>query len=60
MWKWLIIRVNETEEVARNLLEAYKEKKAPLIDYYKKQSLLKSNKHSDSKEIAKMIKADCV
>ncbi len=56
----LIIRADETEEVVRNRLEVYKEKTAPLIDYYKKQSLLKSYKHPDSKEIANMIKADYV
>ncbi|MFX0061324.1 MAG: adenylate kinase [Candidatus Hermodarchaeota archaeon] len=54
----LIVRADETEEVVRNRLEVYKEKTAPLIEYYKEQGLLKSYKHPDSKEIAKMIKTE--
>jgi adenylate kinase len=53
-WK-VIQRDDETEEAITKRLETYNEKTAPLIDYYRKESSLKSIFSTSSEEIVSGI-----
>jgi adenylate kinase len=48
-------RADETEDAISKRLETYNEKTAPLIDYYKKEGLLKSIFSLSSEEIVNQI-----
>jgi adenylate kinase len=50
-------RADETEEAIMKRLETYNEKTAPLIDFYKKEGLLKSIFSLSSEEIVNQVKA---
>lgn len=52
-----IQRADETEEAITKRLATYNEKTAPLIDFYKKEGLLKSIFSLSSEEIVNQIKA---
>jgi adenylate kinase len=49
-------RADETEEAIMKRLETYNEKTAPLIDFYKKQGLLRSIFSLSSEEIVSQVK----
>lgn len=51
----VIQRADETEEAINFRLATYNEKTAPLIDFYRKESLLKTVKSLSSEEIVKDI-----
>jgi adenylate kinase len=51
----VIQRADETEEAITQRLETYTEKTAPLIDFYRKEGLLKTVKSLSSEEIVKEI-----
>lgn len=52
-----IQRADETEEAITKRLATYNEKTAPLIDFYKKEGLLKSISSLSSEEIVNQVKA---
>ena len=53
-----IQRADETEEAIKKRLDTYNEKTAPLIDFYKKEGLLKSIFSLSSDEIVDQIKKE--
>jgi len=58
-WKcgWPVVqRDDETEEAITKRLETYNEKTAPLIDFYKKERLLKTISSTSSEQIVSMIR----
>ncbi len=50
-------RADETEEAITKRLETYNEKTAPLIEFYKKEGILKSISSLSSEEIVDQVKA---
>jgi len=50
-------RADETEEAIKQRLATYNEKTAPLIDFYKKEGLLKTISSLSSQEIVEEVKA---
>lgn len=50
-------RADETEEAIKQRLATYNEKTAPLIDFYKKEGLLKTISSLSSEEIVEQVKA---
>ncbi|MBW2058380.1 MAG: adenylate kinase [Deltaproteobacteria bacterium] len=54
---WPVVqRDDETEEAITKRLETYNEKTAPLIDFYKKERLLKTISSTSSEQIVSMIR----
>lgn len=53
-----IQRADETEEAIKKRLATYNEKTAPLIDFYKKEGLLKSIFSLSSEEIVEQVKKE--
>ncbi|HEX2967366.1 MAG TPA: adenylate kinase [Syntrophorhabdaceae bacterium] len=53
-----IQRADETEEAIKKRLATYNEKTSPLIDFYKKEGLLKSIFSMSSEEIVEQIKKE--
>lgn len=51
----VVQRADETEEAILNRLETYNKKTAPLVDFYKKEGLLKAFLSLNSKETAEAI-----
>jgi adenylate kinase len=51
----VVQRADETEEAILKRLETYQEKTSPLIDYYKKEGLLKTVSSVDSKQSVTVI-----
>jgi adenylate kinase len=49
-------RADETEEAITKRLETYNEKTAPLIDFYRKEGILKSIRSLSSEEIVAQVK----
>jgi len=54
----VVQRDDETEEAITKRLETYNQKTSPLIDFYKKQSLLKTIASTSSEEIVSIIRKD--
>jgi adenylate kinase len=54
----VVQRDDETEEAITKRLETYNEKTAPLIDFYRKEGLLKTITSTNSKEIVAIIQKD--
>ncbi len=54
----VVQRDDETEEAITKRLETYNEKTAPLIDFYERESLLKTITSTRSEEIVSIIRKD--